>query len=108
MIDTMVTIKRNGATIYQNILCKFDNLTEDVIVDHHEVPEDFYRWMTYPGYVPVVQQGDLLVDQGTGPQNIDPNPALPANTPMQYRVRGNVETFAFHHVEAHVHHVRIK
>lgn len=108
MIDTLMTIKRGGSVIYQNILFKIDNKSQVVAVEHREVPEDLYYALTYPGFVPVILQGDLLVDQGSGPQNIDPNPALPPNTPMAYRVKGNPKTFAFHHVEAQVEHARIK
>ena len=101
MIRTTVTIKRANTTLYQHIPCQIDNLTmDDVFADHREVPMDLFRFTTMPGYVPVINQGDLLIDE----VNIDPL----TNAGVQYRVKGNTEPFAFHHVEAHVQKSRIK
>lgn len=91
---TTVRITRGAtnALIASGIGCQIDTINDEVAVDHGEVPADYFRWITNAGFVPAVLQGDNLTDERSG---------------MVYRVRGQIETFGFHHVEAKVSHPRM-
>lgn len=93
-IRTSVRITR-GATntlIASGVGCQIDTINDEVAVDHGEVPADYFRWITHPGFVPAVSQGDNLTDERAG---------------TVYRVRGQIEIFGFHHVEAKISHPRM-
>jgi hypothetical protein len=94
-IFTTVTVTRGAANtlVASHVACQIDNMNDDVMTDHHgEVPADYFRWISNPGYVPAVLQGDTLTDE--------------INATV-YRVRGQVEFFGKHHVEAKISHPRM-
>lgn len=91
---TSVKITRGSTNtlIASGVGCQIDNINDEVAVDHGEVAADFFRWITNPGFVPAVLQGDVLTDELSG---------------TVYRVRGQIETFTTHHVEAKIDHKRM-
>jgi hypothetical protein len=93
-IKTSVRINRGASNtlIASGIGCQIDNINDEAAVDHSEVGVDYFRWITNPGFVPQVAQGDVLTDERNG---------------LIYRVRGQVEFFSFHHVEAKIDHKRM-
>jgi hypothetical protein len=87
-----ITRGASNTLIASGIGCQFDNINDEVAVDHGEVGVDYFRWITNPGFVPPVAQGDTLTDERSG---------------LIYRVRGQVEFFGTHHVEAKIDHKRM-
>ena len=95
------TFTRSGvsAPIAQNVYCQLDAINDEEAVDHTQVAADYFRLITFPGYVPAIQQGDVMTDE----YNVDPL----TNALTVYRVRGQVESF-LNHVEAKIDHKRVK
>lgn len=97
---TLVIPGKAQGPIATGVEVQLDNISEFVVASSGgAIPNNSYTLISLGGGIPDIQNGDLLIDEGTEPWNIDTHTS---SGKAEYRASGTPDIYPYDHMEIRV------